>query len=255
MSTGIPTSTTRRTTPNTKPTVLGVVTARAGSKGIPGKNTKRLAGKPLIAYTIESALASGVFDRLILSSDDEEAAGIARELGCDVPFMRPAALCADDTPHLPVMQHAVAWMRDEQHYRPDWVMILMPTSPLRQPKHIVESVALALESGADSVVSVDEMPAHFNPMRALTIDRDGWARLLVGDQPVKRRPTRRQDMPKAWVFNGAIYLCRASLLFDPVEPSLYGDRVAAYVMPAPYGSNIDDPEDWARTERLLGRLP
>jgi CMP-N,N'-diacetyllegionaminic acid synthase len=234
-----------------KPTVLGVVTARAGSKGIPGKNTRRLAGKPLIAYTIESALASGAFDRLILSTDDEEAARIARELGCEVPFIRPAALSADDTPHLPVMQHAVAWMRDEQRYKPDWVMILMPTSPLRQPSHIVESIALALESGADSVVSVDEVPAHFNPMRAVTIDSGGWARLLVGDRPVKRRPVRRQDVPKAWVFNGAIYLFRAALLTDPDEPSLYGDRVAAYVMPAPYGSNIDDPEDWAKVERLL----
>jgi CMP-N,N'-diacetyllegionaminic acid synthase len=238
-----------------KPTVLGVVTARAGSKGIPGKNTRRLAGKPLIAYTIECALASGAFDRLILSTDDEEAARMARELGCEVPFIRPAELSADDTPHLPVMQHAVAWMRDEQGYEADWVMILMPTSPLRQPSHIVESVALALRSGADSVVSVDEIPAHFNPMRAVTIDDDGWARLLVGDRPVKRRPVRRQDVPKAWVFNGAIYLFRGSLLTDQNQPNLYGDRVAAYVMPAPYGSNIDDPEDWAKVERLLGRLP
>ena len=238
-----------------KPTVLGVVTARAGSKGIPGKNTKRLAGKPLITYTIESALASGVFDRLILSTDDEEAAGIARELGCEVPFMRPAALCADDTPHLPVMQHAVAWLRDEQRYEPDWVMILMPTSPLRQPEHIVESLALAIRSGADSVVSVDEMPAHFHPMRAVTIDGDGWARLFVGDQPVKRRPVRRQDMPKAWVFNGAIYLFRPALLFDPVEPSLYGDRVAAYVMPAPYGTTSTTPKTGRMSERLLARLP
>jgi CMP-N-acetylneuraminic acid synthetase len=140
-----------------KPTVLGVVTARAGSKGIPGKNTRRLAGKPLIAYTIESALASGAFDRLILSTDDEEAARIAKDLGCEVPFLRPAALSADDTPHLPVMQHAVDWMRDEQHYQAEWVMILMPTSPLRQPSHIVESVNLAVRSGADSVVSVDEI--------------------------------------------------------------------------------------------------
>ena len=238
-----------------KPTVLGVVTARAGSKGIPGKNTKPLAGKPLIAYTIESAVASGAFDRLILSSDDEDAARIARDLGCEVPFMRPAPLCADDTPHLPVMQHAVAWMRDEEHYRPDWVMILMPTSPLRQPSHIAGSVALALESGADSVVSVDQMPAHFNPMRALTIDGGGWARLLVGDRPVRQRPVRRQDLPNAWVFNGAIYLFRASLLSDPAGPSLYGDKVAAYVMPPPYGINIDEPEDWTAAERVLGRLP
>ena len=237
-----------------QPTVLGVVTARAGSKGIPGKNTKRLAGTPLIAYTIECALASGVFDRLILSTDDEAAAAIARELGCDVPFMRPAALCADDTPHLPVMQHALAWLRDEQGYVPDWVMILMPTSPLRQPAHIVESVALAQRSGADSVVSVDEVPAHYHPLRALTVDAGGWARLLVGDRPVKQRPVRRQGMPRAWVFNGAIYLFRTPLLFDPVEPSLYGERVAVYPIPAPYGSNIDDPEDWANVERLLGRL-
>jgi CMP-N-acetylneuraminic acid synthetase len=235
-----------------KPSILGVVTARAGSKGIPGKNTRRLAGKPLIAYTIESALASGVFDRLILSTDDEEAARIARNLGCEVPFMRPAALSADDTPHLPVMQHAVAWMRDEAGYQADWVMILMPTSPLRQARHIVEAVELALSSGADSVVSVDAMPAHYHPMRALTIDSEGWARLLVGDLPVRKRPVRRQDLPAVWVFNGAIYLFRTPLLFDSVEPSLYGDRVAAYVMPPPSGCNIDDADDWARAERLLG---
>ncbi len=238
-----------------KSTVLGVITARAGSKGIPGKNTKRLAGKPLIAYTIESALASGAFDRLILSTDDEEAAQLARELGCEVPFMRPAALAADDTPHLPVMQHAVAWLRDQQGYRPDWVMILMPTSPLRQPSHIVEAIALAEDSGADSVVSVDELPAHYHPLRALTIDEQGWARLFIGDRPVRERPVRRQGMPGAWVFNGAVYLFRTALLFDPVSPSLYGDKVAAYVMPPPYGSNIDDPDDWERAERTLGRTP
>ena len=113
-----------------KPTVLGVVTARKGSKGIPGKNTRRLGGKPLIAYTIESALASGIFDRVILSTDDEEGMRIGRELGVEVPFTRPAALCADDTPHLPVMQHAVAWLRDHDGYEPDWRMVLRPPSPL-----------------------------------------------------------------------------------------------------------------------------
>jgi CMP-N-acetylneuraminic acid synthetase len=237
-----------------KPTVLGVVTARAGSKGIPGKNTKALAGKPLIAYTIEAARASGVFDRLILSTDDERAAAVARELGCEVPFMRPAALCADDTPHLPVMQHAVAWLRDHQRYEPDWTMILMPTSPLRQPHHIVESVALGMTLRADAVVSVDEVPAHYNPARMLSMDADGWARLFVGGRPVRERPVRRQGMPPAWVLNGAIYLFRTPLLFDPVEPSLYGDRVAAYVMPSPYGQNIDDAEDWDRAEQILSSL-
>ena len=105
----------------------------------------------------------------------------------------------------------------------------------RSPAFPLESIALALRSGADSVVSVDAMPAHVNPMRALTVDERGWARLFVGDRPVKQRPVRRQDVPPAWVFNGAIYLFRSSLLFDPVEPSLYGERVQAYVMSAPYG--------------------
>jgi CMP-N,N'-diacetyllegionaminic acid synthase len=233
-----------------KPTVLGVVTARAGSKGIPGKNTKLLAGKPLIAHTIAAAQASGAFDRLVLSTDDAAAAAIARTLGCEVPFTRPAELSTDDTPHLPVMQHAVAWMRDHAHYQPDWVMILMPTSPLRRAQDITDAIALGERSGADSVVSVDAVPAHFNPQRALTIDAEGFARLFVGGEPVRRRPQRRQDMAPAWVFNGAIYLFRPSLLFA-AEPSLYGDRVMAFEMPAPYGHNLDDAADWERAEQLL----
>jgi len=231
--------------------ILGVVTARGGSKGIPGKNTRLLAGRPLIAYTIDAARESGVFDRLIVSTDDERAAAIARERGCEVPFMRPAALATDDTPHLPVMQHALEWLRGRESYSPDWVMILLPTSPMRRPSDIRDAVDLAVSSAADSVVGVDEVPAHYNPMRVVTVDECGWARLYVGGAPVKRRPVRRQDMPKAWVLNGAIYLFRTPVLFDPVEPSMYGDKVAAYVMPPPYGLNIDDEEDWERAERLM----
>ncbi len=234
--------------------VLGVVTARAGSKGIPGKNTKPLAGKPLILYTIEAALASGAFDRVILSTDDEAAAALASASGCDVPFMRPAELAADDTPHLPVMQHAVAWLRDHEGYDPDSVMTLLPTSPLRQPAHIRAAVALEQTSGADSVIGVDELPSHFNPMRVVTVDAAGWARLFVGGAPVKHRPGRRQDMPPAWVMNGAIYLFKTRFLFDPVEPNLYGVRVAAMVMPPPYGLNLDEPEDWDHAERILSTL-
>ena len=234
-------------------TVLGVITARAGSKGIPGKNTRLLGGKPLMVHTIDAAQESGVFDRLILSSDDEQAAAIARGRGCDVPFMRPDSLARDDTPHLPVMQHALGWLRDHDQYVPDWVMILLPTSPLRQPFHIREAVDLAVASDADSVVSVDELPPHFNPMRVVAVDESGWARLFVGDQPVKRRPGRRQDMPRAWVLNGAVYLFRTRVLFDPIEPSLYGDKVAAYKMSPPYGLNIDGPEDWTIVERALNQ--
>jgi len=234
--------------------VVGVVTARAGSKGIPGKNTRPLAGKPLILYIIEAALASRAFDRVILSTDDAVAADIAKANGCDVPFMRPAELATDATPHLPVMQHALAWLRDRQGYTPDAVMTLLPTAPLCQPAHFRQAIALQQSTGADSVIGVEELPAHFNPMRVVTVDADGWARLFVGGAPVKRRPGRRQDMPPAWVMNGAIYLFKTDLLFDSVEPNLYGDRVAAMVMPQPYGLNIDDPEDFEHAERILPGL-
>jgi CMP-N-acetylneuraminic acid synthetase len=234
--------------------VVGVVTARAGSKGIPGKNTKPLAGKPLILYIVEAALTSGAFDRVILSTDDAVAADLARASGCEVPFVRPAELATDQTPHLPVMQHALAWLRDNQGYTPDAVMTLLPTAPLCQPAHFREAIAMQQAMGADSVIGVEEMPPHFNPMRVVTVDSDGWARLFVGGAPVKRRPGRRQDMPPAWVMNGAIYLFKTAVLFDPVEPNLYGDRVAAMVMPPPYGLNLDDPEDWAHAERILPTL-
>ena len=115
--------------------VLGVVTARGGSKGIPGKNLKPLAGKPLIAYTIESARESSVFDRLVLSTDDPAIADYARARGCEVPFMRPAELARDETPHLPMSCSTPSrWLREHEGYRPDAVMILQPTSPLRRPR-------------------------------------------------------------------------------------------------------------------------
>jgi N-acylneuraminate cytidylyltransferase len=232
---------------------LGVITARGGSKGIPGKNLRPLRGRPLIAYTIDAARRSGVFDRLILSTDDDAIAGAARGLGCEVPFMRPADLARDETPHLPVMRHAVAWLDEHDAYRPDLVMILQPTSPMRQPRHIREAVALIESTGADSVVSVTAVPAHNHPMRMLRVDASGAATLFVSGEPVRRRVNRRQDLPDAWVMNGAVYLFRRSVLFD-AEPSLYGNRTAAYAMPSVYSISIDDLDDWTEAERTLDQL-
>ncbi len=230
--------------------ILGVITARGGSKGLPGKNLKLLAGKPLIAHSIDAARDSGVLDRVILSTDDEEIAAAARACGCDVPFMRPADLARDETPHLPVLQHAVQWLSDHERYQPDAVMILQPTSPLRRAVDIRESIALLERSGAESVVSVSEVPAHHNPMRTLRVDDQGMASLFVTGEPVRRRINRRQDMPAAWTMNGAVYLFRTSVL-TAAEPSLYGNRTAAYIMPAEYGISIDSLDDWAEAEHAL----
>lgn len=233
---------------------LGVITARGGSKGLPGKNLKLLAGKPLVAYTIEAARQSGAFDRLVLSTDDDAIAAEARTRGCEVPFMRPAELAQDDTPHLPVMQHVVRWLDEHESYRPDVVTILQPTSPLRSAGDLSGALQLLRGSGADAVVSVSEVSAHAHPMRMLRVDEEDMATLFVSGAPVRERINRRQDLPPAWVMNGAIYACRTPILFgDP--PSLYGDRVVAYRMPATRGLSIDDLHDWEEVERAIARLP
>jgi CMP-N-acetylneuraminic acid synthetase len=234
--------------------ILGIITARGGSKGIPGKNIKPLVGRALLAYTIDAARDSGALDRVILSTEDAAIADAGRALGCEVPFTRPAELSKDDTPHLPVIQHAAQWMRDHAGYRPDAVMILQPTSPLRSADDIAAAARLLESSGADSVVSVSEVSAHAHPMRMLRVDDRGQAMLFATGEPVRRRINRRQDLPQAWVMNGAIYACRTSVLFD-AEPSLYGDRVVAYAMPAERSVSIDDVEDWAAAERALARRP
>jgi CMP-N,N'-diacetyllegionaminic acid synthase len=233
--------------------VLGIITARGGSKGVPGKNLKPLGGRPLLAYSVEAANDTPL-DRLICSTDDPRIADLARSLGCEVPFMRPAELAQDDTPHLPVIEHAVRWMRDQAGYHPDAVVILQPTSPLRSAADIAAALRMLELSQADSVVSVSEVSAHSHPMRMLRVDANGEASLFVTGEPVRNRINRRQDLPQAWVMNGAVYACRTGVLFD-AEPSLYGHRVVAYPMPHERSISIDTPEDWAEAERALERQP
>ncbi|HEX6164359.1 MAG TPA: acylneuraminate cytidylyltransferase family protein [Vicinamibacterales bacterium] len=233
--------------------VLGIITARGGSKGIPGKNLKLLAGRPLLDYSIDAANDTPL-DRLILSTEDARIANAARSMGCEVPFMRPAELARDETPHLPVIQHAVKWLQDHEGYRPDIVLTLQPTSPLRSAADIAAALRMLELSDADSVVSVTEVTAHAHPMRMLKVDDQGFATLFATGEPVRKRINRRQDLPKAWVMNGAIYACRTEVLFA-AEPSLYGDRVVAYPMPAERSISIDDLEDWAAAERAIARRP
>lgn len=233
--------------------VLGIITARGGSKGVPGKNLKLLGGKPLLAYTVEAAVDTAV-DRLILSTDDPKIADAGRALGCDVPFMRPPELARDETPHLPVIQHAVRWLQEQQGYLADVVVTLQPTSPLRSAIDISGALRMLELSGADSVVSVTEVSPHAHPMRMLRLDARGEATLFVTGDPVRKRINRRQDMPPAFVMNGAVYACRTHVLFGN-DPSLYGNRVVAYPMPADRSISIDSFEDWAEAEAALARQP
>ncbi len=130
--------------------VLGIIPARGGSKGVPGKNTRLLAGKPLISYTIEAALKSKFIDRLIVSTDDEEIAKVAEKYGAEFPFLRPANLAQDDTPDQPVFQHAIKILKIQDDYEPDIVLNLRPTTPLKT-SHTIDKVVEKMRQNVDNL--------------------------------------------------------------------------------------------------------
>lgn len=229
--------------------VLGIMVARGGSKSIPRKNAKELGGKPLVAWTIEAAKKSGIFDRIILSTDDKEIAAISKELDIEVPFMRPKELAEDSTATLPVIEHAVSWMKENENYDPDFVAILQPTAPLRQDWHLKEAFELLQKSGADSVVSVSPIPGEHNPHWQFSIEPDGALKLFT-DEPISKIIKRRQELPATYTRNGAIYIFKKELL-DLQEPNFYGKKTYGYVMEPKYSVNIDMPEDWFRAEIYL----
>lgn len=235
-----------------KPKILGVITARGGSKGIPGKNIKPLLGKPLIWYTIDVAQKSGVFDRLIVSTDSEEIVKISKKYGVEVPFMRPKELAEDTTPHLPVMWHAVKWMRDNEKYYPEYTMILQPTAPLLQPLHIKGAAELLMTSGADCVLGVSEIPKNFTPFKAMSITEHGFLKPLFGESMITRGALRQNIQTTYWS-TASIYFFKTSLLFDD-RPSFYGDKVIPYFIDQKYASDINTPEDWELVEKKLKHL-
>ncbi len=225
--------------------VLGVIPARGGSKGIPHKNLRTVAGRPLLGYTADAARASRRLTRVIVSTDDETIVDAARGLGLEVPFVRPQELAADSTPMLPVLQHALREMADRS-FTPDAVVLLQPTSPLRRAGHIDAAVDLLESSGADSVVTVTDVPHQFNPVSVMRLDGERLVPFLDG-------PTvaRRQDKPRVFARNGPAVLAVRTEVLN--AGSLYGDDIRPLLMDAEESLDVDTPSDLERLEYLLAR--
>ncbi len=225
--------------------VLGVVLARGGSKGIPRKNVALLAGKPLLAYTAAAALQAKRLSRVVLSTDDEEIATVGRDLGLEVPFMRPPALAHDDTPAIAVLQHAVREVESQGH-RFDAVFTLQPTNPLRRPNDIDGAIELLERTGADSVISFVEVGDN-HPARMKFLDPEGRAIDPPFGELVEGQ--RRQDLPKLYLREGSVYLTRRDVLVD--ENSLKGTDCRAWIVPRDRACNIDEPFDWMLADVLV----
>jgi len=235
-----------------QPKILGIIPARGGSKSIPRKNIKPFLGKPLVAWAIDTLKKSGVCDRLIVSTEDDEIAEAAKYFGAEVPFRRPVELAEDTTPTLPVLQHAIRWLREQEGYHPHYVVLLEPTSVSKRPSHIRGMVDLLISSGADTVFSVSEVPGVFSPYWQFNLDAEGRASLFTGGS-IKNIIPRRQELPKTYYRNSSIYAFRTSLLFSD-NPSFYGEDVRAYIIDSKYALDIDTLEDWEAAERRLSKI-
>jgi len=222
-----------------KPRILALIPARGGSKGLPGKNIRPLAGKPLIAWSIGAARASRHVSRIVVSTDDAEILRVAREQGAETPFVRPAELARDDTPGMDVVLHALDRLPEFE-----WVVLLQPTSPLRLAQDIDAAIALCVDTGAPACVSVSE--ARDNPWWMFSLGEHGRLRSFL---PPEQRPVRRQDLPDLHALNGAVYVARTAWLRQ--SRSFLTDETVGYPMPPERSVDIDTLFDFKWAECLM----
>lgn len=222
---------------------LAIIPARGGSKGIKNKNIVNLKGKPLISYTIEEAKKSGIFDKIIVSTDSPEIAEISKKYGAEVPFLRPENLSTDTASTIDVILHALNYFIDNDEYY-DYFVLLQPTSPLRKAEDILNSVDLLFEKDADSVVSVCEV--EHSPLFSNTLPQDlSLSNFIRKDL----RDKRRQDLPKYYRINGAIYISRVETFLKTKD--FYEGKSYAYIMPIERSIDIDSIVDLKMAEILM----
>ncbi|MGM0932695.1 MAG: cytidylyltransferase domain-containing protein [Bacteroidota bacterium] len=227
--------------------ILGLIPARGGSKGIPGKNIKLLGGKPLLQFTWESAKQSSLLEKVILSSEDQEIIEVAKKSGLEVPFTRPAELAQDETPSIEVIKHALNFFK-EKGEEFDAVCLLQPTTPFRAPGLIDAGIKKFEENNYDSLISVREVPAEYNPHWVFE-ENEGLLKLATGEDSII---PRRQELPKAYFRDGAIYITKTEVLLE--QNSLFGKRTGFYDTTGTPYVNIDTSLDWEEAERIVVRL-
>jgi len=233
------------------PRVLAVVPARGGSKGIPRKNLQLLGGRPLVAHAVATGLAARRVDRVLCTTDDAEIADAARAAGAEVPFLRPAELARDASEDWPVFMHVLEWLDRHAGWRPDLIVNLRPTSPLRTPRHVDDAIQLLLDTGADSVKAVCLARQHPHKM---------WLRQADGGiEPYLKTPmrlSRGPDVPRAelediyWQ-NGVVDVTRREVILE--QRVMIGRRVAGLVTEPADSIDIDTPLDLALAELVLAR--
>ena len=236
-----------RSTPS-RSEVLALIPARGGSKSIPRKNIRNFDGHPLIAYSIAAGLAAETVTRVMVSTDDEEIAAISRRYGAEAPFLRPAEFSQDHTPDLPVFQHALQWLEANESYRPEIVVQLRPTSPLRRTRHIDQAVLRLIERPEADAVRTVCIPFQ-NPFKMWRIDAEGFMVPFVDIGIPEAYNLPRQALPEVYWQTGYVDAAWGDTIRQ--KNSMTGDRILPLIIGAEEWIDIDSPDDWRRAERML----
>lgn len=226
--------------------VIAIIPARGGSKGLPGKNIKELCGKPLIAWSIEAGLASQYIDEVMVTTDSEEIAHIARDFGANVPFIRPAELASDTATTFDTVKHVIDYYQNEENMSFDYVVLLEPTSPLRDSHDIDESIErLVSTRNALAIVGICKTESQ-NPAFLVTKDSSDY---LVGYENKHMEVVRRQDIKDVFFFEGSVYVSQVDALLD--KKTFYHDHTIGYEFPKWKSLEIDDIDDFIMVQALL----
>lgn len=224
--------------------ILAIIPARGGSKGVPGKNIKVLGDLPLIAYSIQQAIESNSFEKIIVSTDDEAIAIIAKQYGAEVPFIRPSELASDNSSSISVVQHAVDFLESKDIFF-DAVCLLQPTSPFREKGFISKAITTFNENSSDALVSVLQVPHEYNPHWVFESDSHGFLTIATGEKEIIKR---RQELPKAYFRDGSVYLTK----IDSIKKgTFYGDHLSFIENNPNLYVNIDTLKDWTEAEQKL----
>ncbi|WP_026968936.1 cytidylyltransferase domain-containing protein [Algoriphagus terrigena] len=222
--------------------ILGLIPAREGSKGIPGKNIRTLGHQPLIAFTIKDGLAAKKIDMLAVTTDGKEIAEVAGRYGAEVPFIRPKELAQDHTPSIEVVLHAIDFFEQKGDFF-DAVCLLQPTSPFKPKGFIDDCVQKFLETDADSLISVLEVPHEYNPHWTFEMEPGGNLSIATGEQTLI---PRRQELPMAYHRDGSVYISRVSLIKE--KKVLVGGKTVGVLSNKSYYANLDTMDDWQKAE-------
>lgn len=232
--------------------IVAVIPAKGKSTRLPEKNIRDMLGKPLVAWSIEAAKKSTKINRVIVSTEDNGIARVAKEYGAEVPFMEPAEISATGGNIDQVLLHAVDWLQEHEGYKTDALLLLLPTNPLRQPEHLDDMIEQFQKIGVDCVASVCEAAATHNPHWMFMRGPDGSAITCTGES-LKDMPLHSQDLPPCFIRNDICFVIRPDNLRNPPY-LLWGNKMELYEMKEIFDADINTEEDWNLTEDKLRRL-